>query len=175
MLLCHHHSCCIMHHLYFQDVSIDVRDLQVSLAMSLESTNTSLNNIASLSSEANILLNELEGQQAQIGEAETSLSSAVTLNSQLEELTTQTEVQVEQLSMTFGSLEITSLERVDEIRQLIQTIDNSADINEFYASLRDTLSRQRLQRMQLESELELLKQDVSYLRHINSIIPNCDT
>ena len=164
-----------MHHLYFQDVSIDVRDLQVSLAMSLESTNTSLNNIASLSSEANILLNELEGQQAQIGEAETSLSSAVTLNSQLEELTTQTEAQVEQLSMMFGSLEITSLERVDEIRQLIQTIDNSADINEFYASLRDTLSRQRLQRMQLESELELLKQDVSYLRHINSIIPNCDT
>ena len=91
----------------------------------------------------------------------------------------QARAEVEELRESLANVDKLDMEKLLAIQAFIQQANmeiSEADTLTLYQGLRMELTNQQSRRQDLEEELSTLREEVSYLRHINSILPqDCDS
>lgn len=163
-----------------QDISaLDTASLISNITSSLETIEESQETAIDLEQEAHSYEEELENLALSLNAAEQQVRNGSGLANESETIRNQANDAVGMLATALSSVQAVNASKLSDIQAYLNAVETellSANIVAWYTSLNQSLYEQRSTRQQLEQRLTTVQAEVSYLRHLQSILPpNCDS
>ena len=141
----------------------------------VERNEGSIEDLRTNASHVSLLEDKLANYSSRIDQAEMSTDNATILSVMLMDINSSTTSSVEELRAQLDALNTPS-QNISTIQSFIELLEQKLempryDIPELYRDLHDMLANQELMRRNLEDSLQRLQEQVDYLEHVNSMLP----
>lgn len=163
-----------------QDIAaLDTVSLISNITSSLETIEESQETAMDLEQEARSYEEELENLALSLNAAEQQVRNGSVLANESETIRNQANDAIGMLATALSSVQAINASKLSDIQAYLNAVETellSANIVAWYTSLNQSLYEQRSTQQQLEHRLTTVQAEVSYLRHLQSILPpNCDS